>query len=254
MPALLTACPALLALELKPEGAPTAFTLSMESAALLADAIANDLARLLPGVETMGLAVAAGLYDQAQILRPGWPVHGELMLMYQQAQRGDFLATIMSFGSAAGRMASELLEPDPQLVGSPLLLVPFVLVGHAMDAAQIGAQMERDFEEKGLAAAATAMLLQEAFSVQVEHARYLTHHDLCALAAMQYEHAGLEPIWRIVECALLAPQQSEQAELEDGVRLEYRDRQVLIAGDAQTLAYRQACAILGAHGLSAQRI
>ena len=46
----LTSCPAVLAIELVPEGAPQALSLALESAHLLGEHIANDLARLLPGV------------------------------------------------------------------------------------------------------------------------------------------------------------------------------------------------------------
>jgi hypothetical protein len=41
--------------------------------------------------------------------------------------------------------------------------------------------------------------------MQVEHARYLTVHDLAAMTAMQYEHAGLAPLWPLLETALLDP-------------------------------------------------
>src|SRR5690606_7277460 len=58
---------------------------------------------------------------------------------------------------------------------------------------------------RGMAGADTALLAQEAFGLQVEHARYLTVHDLCALTAMQYEHAGLAPLWPVLETALLSP-------------------------------------------------
>lgn len=250
MAAVLTACPAVLAIELLPEGAPSTLCLPLESAPLLGDAIAKDLARLIPGVETLGLAVAAALYDQAQILRPSWPIHAELARMHQQAQRGGWMPAITSFGASAGRMAAPVLEPDARLIGSPLLLVPFVLVGHAADAEQVGAQMERDFEEKGLADSKTALLLNEAFSIQVEHARYLTHHDLCALTALQYEHAGFDAIWSILECALLSPEREQRASMDDAVELHYRDGRVTISGDARSIAHRQAQAILHAHGLA----
>ena len=249
MPAALTSCPGVLALELIPEGAPGALSLPLESAPLLGDALANDLARLLPGVETMGLAVSAALYDPAQLLRPGWPVHAELARMHQQAQRGGWMPAVTSFGATAGRMATPVLEPDPRLIGAPLLLIPFVLVGHAADAQQVGALMERDFEEQGLADAASAILLNQAFSIRVEHARYLTLNDLCALTAMQYEHAGLAPIWAIIECALLSPHGEERQTLDDGTVLHYRERQVVMTGDEDGLGYRRAMAILMAHGL-----
>ena len=41
--------------------------------------------------------------------------------------------------------------------------------------------------------------------MRVEHARYLTVHDLAAMMALQYEHAGLAPLWPLLETALLAP-------------------------------------------------
>lgn len=249
MPAVLTSCPGVLALELIPEGAPGALRLPLESAPLLGDAVANDLARLLPGVETMGLAVAGALYDQAQLLRPGWPVHAELARMHQQVPRGGWMPAVTCFGATAGRMAAPALEPDPRLLGSPLLLIPFVLVGHSADAMQVGARMERDFEEQGLAEAATAILLNQAFSIRIEHARYLTLNDLCALTALQYEHAGLTPIWTIIECALLSPEREERSVDDNGLQLHYRDRTVAIKGDAQGIGYRRAAAIFEAHGI-----
>ena len=247
----LTSCPAVLAIELVPEGGPTSLSLPLESAHLLGEKIANDLARLLPGVETMGLSVSAALYDVAQVLRPGWPIHAELALMHQQAQRGGWMPAITSFGASAGRMATPVLEPDARLIGSPLLLVPFVLVGHAHDAEQVSAAMERDFEEKGLADSATSLFLNEAFSIRTEHARYLTRHDLCALMAMQYEHAGFAALWSIIECALLSPGRDEAVDLDGGVHLDYRAGRLSVRGDAASPAFRQATAILAAHGLSA---
>ena len=247
----LTSCPAVLAVELVPDRAPTGLSLPLESAHLLGANIANDLARLLPGVETMGLAVAAALYDVAQVLRSGWPMHAELARMHQQAQRGGWMPAITSFGAAGGRMAAPVLEPDARLIGSPLLLVPFVLVGHAHDAGQVAAAMERDFEEKGLADSATSLFLNEAFSIRCEHARYLTLHDLCAMTAMQYEHAGFAALWSVIECALLSPGRDESAELDGGVRVDHRGGRIVLHGDAASMAYRQAAAILAAHGMAA---
>jgi hypothetical protein len=247
----LSSLPAVLAVELVPERGPKSLSLPLESAHLLGEKIGNDLSRLLPGVETMGLAVSAALYDAAQVMRPGWPMHAELALMHQQAQRGSWMPAVTSFGASAGRMAAPVLEPDARLIGSPLLLVPFVLVGHAHDAETVGAAMERDFEEKGLADSATTLFLNEAFSIRTEHARYLTRHDLCALMAMQYEHAGFSALWSIVECALLSPDRDETVDLEGGVQADYRDGRLALRGDAASPAYRQAAAILAAHGLSA---
>ena len=83
-----------------------------------------------------------------------------------------------------------------------------LLLGVAADdsvLARVGDRFERELLERGMAGAATALLAQESFGLQVEHARYMTLHDLLAMTALQYEHAGLAPLWPLLETALLSP-------------------------------------------------
>src|SRR3546814_4530153 len=83
--------------------------------------------------------------------------------------------------------------------------------------------------ERGMAGADTALLAQEAFGLQVEHARYLTLHDLCALMAMQYDHAGLAPLWPVLETALLSPDREAWLDAPPEPLLRYADREARIA-------------------------
>ena len=101
------------------------------------------------------------------------------------------------------------LAPSADFAGGPLRLLPFVLGGDAGVVARVGDAFERELMERGMAGAATALAAQDLFGLQVEHARYLTVHDLAALMAMQYEHAGLAPLWPVIEAALLAPGHEE---------------------------------------------
>ncbi len=203
-----THVPLLLAVELRVPPA-QAFTLPTEQARFLVDAIAADLLRLLPGVERLGLAGAGALYDPAQILRPAWPIFADLAMLYRGARRGDDAPAVMAFGTAGERMAQPALEPDPHLGGGPLLVLPLVLVGDADDADAIGARAETVFGEQGLAGAAVTLFLNQALGVTVEHARYFTHHDLCALTAIQLEHAEMGAAWPLIEAALLSPERDE---------------------------------------------
>jgi hypothetical protein len=242
-------CTGLLAVELVPEGRPSSLMLPVESAPLLGDAITADLLRLLPGVEAMGLSVAAALYDPAQVMRPGWPLFAELARLHVRAQRGGWAASVSCFGASAGRMAEPLLEPDAALIGSPLLLVPWTLIGGDADAARINAEMEESFTERGLAEARTSLLLNEAFSIRVEHARYLTRLDLCAMTAMQYENAGLAELWSLIECALLSPEREETVTTPGGATLRWRDGRVETIAASDAAEARQYAAILAAHGI-----
>jgi len=95
--------------------------------------------------------------------------------------------------------------------------------------ARVGETLERDLMERGMAGAETALFAQEAFGLRVEHARYLTLHDLAAMMALQYEHAGLAPLWPVVEAALLAPEAEEWLEQAPEPVVHYIDREARIA-------------------------
>lgn len=250
-------CPGLLALELLPERAPVSLTLPAESVAGLSDVIASNLLRLLPGVDKLGLAIAAALYDQAQILRPGWPIFDELARLYQRSQSADSGASIACFGAAAGRMPAARLEPERSLIGSPLMLLPWVLKGEEEMVAHFSLQMEEVFTENGLADARTALFLNEAFSIKVEHARLLTQYDLCAITAMQYQHAGLAPLWSLIECALLSPEREQIIESAGGDTYRWQAGFVTIVGKVapeNAQEQRQYQAVLAAHGIGLQRV
>ena len=201
MPDLLH-CHAALALETR---GPLAVTrVSRDAAAELAAQIAADLSRLVPGADRLDLAVAGAHYDPCELLRPGWPLHaalGELVARAPQRQEGHVLA----FGTGVDAMPVKALEPEMDLQEGPLRLVPFSLIGAPHECEPVAQAMEERLLETGMAGAATALLAQSLFGGALEHARYLTVLDLCAQTALQYEHAGLAPLWPTIEAALLDP-------------------------------------------------
>src|SRR5690606_22195037 len=69
----------------------------------------------------------------------------------------------------------------------------------------VSGALEDQLLPQGMAGADTALLAQDGFQARIEHARYLSAHDLAAMMAMQYENQGLTPLWNLVEAALLSP-------------------------------------------------
>lgn len=197
-----------LALELAPGSGAAHVALAQAPAGELAARIAGDLAAFAPEAARLDLLLVGAHYDPVELLRPGWPLHGELEQLAERAPRARDTASgggrVIAFGSHDGRLPGAL-APDPEFASGPLRLLPFVLGGDPGTVARVGDALERDLLERGMAGAATALLAQEAFGLQVEHARYLTAHDLAAMTALQYGHAGLGPLWPLVETALLAP-------------------------------------------------
>ena len=199
---------AALALELTPGTGASRDALDQDGAAALAARIGQDLAAFVPDATALELVVVGAHYDPVELLRPGWPLHRELEQLAARAPlgRGEGDGRVIAFGAHEGRLPATL-PPSADFAGGPLRLVPLLLGAAADDAAlaRLGDRFERELMERGMAGAATALLAQEAFGLQVEHARYLTVHDLLAMTALQYEHGGLAPLWPLLETALLSP-------------------------------------------------
>ena len=197
-------CNGALALELRPGTRTRALALEQARAGELAGLIAGDLAGFAPGVIALDLGLVAALFDPVELLRPGWPVHAELERLIAQApSRAD--GRVIAFGACDGELPASL-RPNPDYAEGALRLLPFGIRGERKLVTEVGQRFEEVLLETGMAGAATALFAQEQFGAAIEHARYLTLHDLAAMMALQYQHAGLAPVWPLIETALLAPE------------------------------------------------
>jgi hypothetical protein len=245
-------CFGVLALELTPDGPPGTLCLARTAVDPLGHELGIDLQRLLPGITELDGVFAGASYDPAELLRPGWPIHAALaeLAMQLPGARGGRIAVL---GAHEGEMPAGL-QPDAALAGGPLRLLPFVLAGEPAQVAMVGRAMEERLLDSGMAAAATALRVQSLFGVALEHARFMTLHDLCALTAMQYGHAGLESIWPLIETALLAPEREQWLSAEGEPPAVYARGMVHIGESADAdragrLRVRQIRAVLAAHGI-----
>lgn len=224
-----------LALELSP-GSPTGrHALPQRDAGALAALMARDLASHHADAATLQLATVAAHYDPVELLRPGWPLHEALRQLAARAPaeaRDRDGGRIVAFGTHADQLPG-VLAPSPDFHGGPLRLVPFALEGAPAGDGELVARVADAFEaelmERGMAAADTALAMQEAFGLRIEHARYLTLHDLCAMTALQYEHAGLALLWPVLETALLAPDREIWLDAPPEPLLHYAGRKARIA-------------------------
>jgi hypothetical protein len=196
----------LLALELAPGSIIEHAALVQADAARLASLLGRDLAKLVPRVRELDLCLAAAHFDPAEALRPGWPLHRRLAELHARAPGRAGAPRIIAFGADAEGAVPQPLMAEAALRGGSLRVLPFLLQGEPAVATEVGEAFEAQLLDLGMAAADTALLVQEAFGARVEHARFLTLHDLAAMVALQYEHLGLAPLWPLIETALLSPQ------------------------------------------------
>ena len=268
----IVSCLGAFALELSPQTRAQSPCLFQAEAGELAALLARDLARWVPEVRDCDFTVLAALFDPVEILRPGFPLHAELERLTAQAP-GQGSARVIALGANENALP-DTLAPSPEFAEGPFRLVPFLLRGDSELIKNVGEQLEASLLDIGMAPADTALFAQENFKAQIEHARYLTVHDLAAMMAMQYEHAGLKNVWPLIETALLAPDEICWCDAMPDPLALYRDREIhmtlLDADDWQNLGYcgeeksperceflfeqfemrqRQMAALFRAHGL-----
>lgn len=220
-------CLGALALELSPGTSPGRVLVDQAEAGELAGLMARDLARFVPAAAALDLGLVAALFDPVELLRPGWPRHAEIERLIALAPaRGE--ARVIAFGARDGVLPASL-SPEPDYAGGPLRLLPFVLRGDGATMAQVGAALEETLLETGMAGADTALMAQQQFGAKIEHARYLTAHDLAAMTAMQYEHAGLAALWPLIETALFAPEEDCLLDAPPEPRVRWHEGEARIA-------------------------
>jgi hypothetical protein len=216
-----------LALELAGDAPARDDRLTQAQAGELAALMAADLATFAPGAAELELVTVGAHYDPVELLRSGWPLHRELDALAARAP-GAGRARVIAFGAHDGTLPGTL-APSPEFAGGPLRLVPFVLGGDPSKVAPVGDLFEHELLERGMAGAATALAAQSMFGLKVEHARYLTVHDLAAMTSLQYEHAGLAPLWPVIETALLAPNAEAWLDAPPEPLIRYADGEARIA-------------------------
>ena len=207
----------------------TCNAVSQAQAGGLAALMARDLCKFVAEAAALDLFTVGAHYDPVELLRPGWALHRELDELSARAPKaGVDGARVIAFGTFDALLPGALM-PSTEHGDGPMRLVPFVLGGDADVVARVGDAFERELLERGMAAADTALLAQELFGLKVEHARYLTAHDLAAMTAMQYEHAGLAALWPLLETALLDPDATAVLDTPPEPHVTYAGREASIA-------------------------
>ncbi|RZU98886.1 hypothetical protein [Spiribacter vilamensis] len=223
MASALSATPAVLTVELKPEHImrqrpPEA--LSRDNAELLAAPIADDLRRIVgEEIAEAGLVMPAALYDLTELLRPGLPMVEALLDIYRGSLRGgSFIPQLLTLGSNAGRFPESAIAPLRRPGSGPLLVIPFALVAPGEQLDPLRQKLESVLLEKGRAGLATDRALRQLMGIEPVNLSYATFHDLSALMKVQLEHAEFGPLWQLIEAALYRPDSVEDCQLETGNR------------------------------------
>lgn len=231
----LVALPIVLAMEPSAGEQASRQILDRDEAAALAEHVATDLHALVPQVASARLALAGVMFDQVELLRPGFPVWATLDELARRVPRGH-LENVVAFGSHEGHMPAQPLEPSAIYADGPMRLLPLSLLAPAELADELSEQLEVQLVGRGEAGALTADWLMRTLGIRLEHVRYLSRNDLMALTCVQYEHVNLAALWLLLEAALLTPWREETAMTARGLSLRYAEGKVHVPSPSQWLA------------------
>ncbi len=163
--------------------------------------LSADLAALFPDIAGCWLTMPGGLYDQTQLLRPGYPILRALETLQRQKAEPGGQPGLLSIGCHEGSMPVPELDPLPDIPLGLLLLLPVLVSGEPGLAADLSERMEHRFLEAGQLSAHSAMGLEANFGVSVTHARFMTLTDLHTMLRMQLEHFGFLALWELLDAA-----------------------------------------------------
>jgi len=177
--------------------------------------VSADLKALLSDINRCSLVAAGALFDQTQILRPGYPVFGALQKLAQQSADKDRAAQI-SLGAENDRIPVIDLQPDDTIPLGILQLLPVLVSGDKDAVSDLGMAMEHRFIEEGQVSAHTAQWMENAFGIGIRHARFMTLMDLNAMFRLQLEHFGFLPLWQLLDAALTGLDETLEVSLDNG--------------------------------------
>jgi hypothetical protein len=190
--------------------------------------VAADMRALLPAIAECSLVAAGALFDQTQVLHPGYPVFAalEAAVSAPAAASRLFQPGLVSIGAADGVMPAEALQPGADIPLGLLQLLPLVVHGPARLVDELGQAMEYRFLEQGQLSPHAAAWLQTAFRIAVNHARLMTLTDLNAMLRLQLEHFGFLPLWELLDAALSGCNGALRVSTPSGKTLEWKDGEV----------------------------
>jgi hypothetical protein len=196
--------------------------LSKSDADQLLAHVSADLAALIPDSNRCSLVGAGALFDQTQLLRPGYPIFKCLDNTLRESGRGHG-SRLLSIGASNQLMPLPDLQPQADIPLGILQVLPLLVSGPAAEVKALGLEMEHVFLEKGQLSAQSAKWLEAAFGIRLNHARFMTLTDLRAMFHLQLEHFGFLPLWQLIDAALEQSGGELSVDTPGGARFTWQD-------------------------------
>ena len=204
--------------EVKPESVSDRI-LDREQTAQLAGALAEDLARAVPGVDQTVLVASGSLLEPAEMLRPGLPVWSAMADLAAPVVREQGTSSqILSVGAHQGRLPDRRLTAPQQPPQGRFIGIALMLAAAEETGPELAQRLEAELFDQGSIAPPARALLEQFSGAESVHGQLLTVNDLLALQHVQMDTAGLSGFWPVIEQVLLAPDDDAEFPLPADLR------------------------------------
>lgn len=220
---------------LEAASAPSGRLLDREQTSELADHLAADLARTVPGVDTGLLVVAGALFEANEVITPGFPAWQALNELAGRMSSVHGPGTgVLAIGAHHQRLPDDRLNPSAQQPAGQFLVLPMVLVVSDEHAEALEERLETELFERASIDPPARAVLARSLGLETIHGQLLTLHDLIALQHVQFDSAGLGAFWPLVEHTLLDPKNSCGMDLPGKLKAKWLSDQGRIVIDFRT--------------------
>ena len=165
----------------------------------LNEQISKELQTILPNLKSSSYAIAGGLYQSNEILQPGFPIHSQIRQYLNAALKGENNKRNQLIIGANAQGLPEGLQTKGSNSGSPLLLIPFVVL---TENEQTQSVFENELMHKGMVSRELFLQLQSTLGAKIRHANFMTVLDLAAMMHNHYQMMGFDGLWEILEESL----------------------------------------------------
>ena len=202
--------------------------LTTEKASALVNAITANMNEVLPSLHQYGIIIPAGLYDQTEILTPGFTLFSYLQEIYVRAQEKDgFSPAVIALGADEDGFPIEEISPKREPGFGQILVIPFAIVAPKDLIDTLDKDIDYTLLESGKISDATIKEISAEFGIGISGGFFATLANMCAFLKTQLEKIDCAPLWELFEQIFFSDEEAMLLSTEAGNQFYYDGEKVI---------------------------
>ncbi len=180
--------------------------LTTDKASILVNTIAANMNMILGDLDKYGIIVPAALYDQTEILTPGFTVFNYLQEIYVRAQEKEgFTPSVIALGSEDDGFPIKEISPKRESGFGNILVIPFAIVAPKELIDSMDKNIDYTLLESGALSDLSLEQISEDFGIKLNGGFFASLANLCAFLKTQLEKINCSALWEIFEQLFFSP-------------------------------------------------